>query len=78
MEAWTKAYEADKVSIFGGIVATNRTVTKEAAELMKPIFLEIIMAPKFDEGALEVLCTKKTCDCLRSIWSRAPSDRSST
>ena len=59
VEAWTKAYEADKVSIFGGIVATNRTVTKEAAELMKPIFLEIIMAPKFDEGALEVLCTKK-------------------
>ena len=62
--AWTKAYEADKVSIFGGIVATNRTVTKEAAELMKPIFLEIIMAPKFDEGALEVLCTKKNLRLL--------------
>ena len=64
VEAWTKAYEADKVSIFGGIVATNRTVTKEAAELMKPIFLEIIMAPKFDEGALEVLCTKKNLRLL--------------
>ncbi len=38
VDAWTKAYEADKVSIFGGIVATNRTVTREAAELMKPIF----------------------------------------
>ncbi|MBQ7297650.1 MAG: bifunctional phosphoribosylaminoimidazolecarboxamide formyltransferase/IMP cyclohydrolase, partial [Alistipes sp.] len=59
VEAWTKAYEADKVSIFGGIVAVNRPLTKEAAELMKPIFLEIIMAPKFEEGALEVLTTKK-------------------
>ena len=59
VDAWTKAYEADKVSIFGGIVATNRTVTREAAELMKPIFLEIIMAPKFDEGALEVLWRRK-------------------
>ena len=44
VDAWTKTYEADKVSIFGGIVATNQEVTKEAAELMKPIFLEIISA----------------------------------
>lgn len=64
VDAWTKAYEADKVSIFGGIVATNREVTREAAELMKPIFLEIIMAPKFSEGALEVLCTKKNLRLL--------------
>ena len=64
VEAWTKAYEADTVSIFGGIVATNCTVTREAAELMKPIFLEIILAPKFDEGALEVLCTKKNLRLL--------------
>ena len=64
VEAWTKAYEADTVSIFGGIVATNCTVTREAAELMKPIFLEIIIAPKFDEGALEVLCTKKNLRLL--------------
>lgn len=59
VEAWTKAYEADKVSIFGGIVATNCVVTKEMAELMKPIFLEIIMAPQFTQEALEVLTTKK-------------------
>lgn len=64
VDAWTRAYEADKVSIFGGIVATNCTVTREAAELMKPIFLEIIMAPKFDEGALEVLRTKKNLRLL--------------
>lgn len=64
VEAWTKAYEADKVSIFGGIVATNCELTREAAELMKPIFLEIIMAPKFSKGALEVLCTKKNLRLL--------------
>ena len=59
VEAWKKAYEADTVSIFGGIVATNCVVTKEMAELMKPIFLEIIMAPQFTQEALEVLMTKK-------------------
>lgn len=64
VKAWTKAYEADKVSIFGGIVATNCELTREAAELMKPVFLEIIMAPKFSEGALEVLCTKKNLRLL--------------
>ena len=69
VDAWTKAYEADKVSIFGGIVATNCEVTREAAELMKPIFLEIIMAPKFSEGALEVLCTKKNLRLLEVAMS---------
>ncbi len=71
VDAWRKAYEADKVSIFGGIVATNRTVTREVAELMKPVFLEIIMAPKFDEGALEVLGTKKNLRLLEVDMSRA-------
>lgn len=59
LEAWTKAYEADKVSIFGGIVATNCVVDKEMAEQMKPIFLEIIMAPSFTQEALEILTVKK-------------------
>lgn len=65
VDAWTKAYEADKVSIFGGIVAVNREITREAAELMKPIFLEIIMAPSFSPEALEVLCTKKNLRLLQ-------------
>ena len=64
MDAWTKAYEADKVSIFGGIVAVNREITREVAEAMKPIFLEIIMAPSFSDEALEVLCTKKNLRLL--------------
>lgn len=70
VEAWKKAYEADTVSIFGGIVATNCEVTREMAELMKPIFLEIIMAPKFTDEALEVLCTKKNLRLLEVKMER--------
>ena len=70
VDAWTKAYEADKVSIFGGIVAVNREVNREAAELMKPIFLEIIMAPSFSDEALEVLSTKKNLRLLQVDMSK--------
>ncbi len=59
VDAWKKTYEADKVSIFGGIVATNCEVNLEVAELMKPVFLELIMAPSFTAEALECLQTKK-------------------
>jgi len=73
VEAWTKAYNADKVSIFGGIVATNCVVTKEMAELMHPIFLEIIMAPQFTKEALEVLETKKNLRLLEvNMTSESP------
>ena len=58
-EAWQAAYEADKVSIYGGIVAVNRTLTAEVARGMKPIFLEIVIAPSFEKEALEILSTKK-------------------
>lgn len=71
VEAWQKAYEADKVSIFGGIVAFNREVNRDVAELMKPIFLEIIMAPSFSDEALEVLCTKKNLRLLKVDMSKS-------
>ncbi len=64
-EAWQKAFEADKVSIFGGIVAVNREIGKDAALLMKPVFLEIIMAPSFTDEALEILCAKKNLRLLK-------------
>jgi phosphoribosylaminoimidazolecarboxamide formyltransferase/IMP cyclohydrolase len=63
-EAWQHAYEADKVSIYGGIVAMNRPLTAEVAALMKPIFLEIVMAPAFEPEALEVLASKKNLRLL--------------
>ena len=65
LEAWTKAYEADKVSIYGGIVAFNREVTKEVVELLKPIFLEIIIAPSFSPEAREVLEKKKNLRLIK-------------
>ncbi len=58
-EAWQAAYEADKVSIYGGIVGVNRELTAEVARGMKPIFLEIVIAPSFTPEALEILSTKK-------------------
>ena len=64
-EAWTKAYEGDKTSIFGGIVAFNREVDLKTAEMLKPIFLEIVMAPSFAPDALELLCTKKNLRILK-------------
>lgn len=64
-EAWKKAFEADKVSIFGGIVATNREIDLATAQLMKPVFLEIIMAPSFSDEALELLRTKKNLRLLK-------------
>ena len=64
-EAWNAAYEADKVSIYGGIVAVNRPLTAEVALGMKPIFLEIVMAPEFTTEALEILSTKKNLRLLK-------------
>lgn len=64
MKAWTKAYTADKTSIFGGIVVINREVTKELAEEMKQIFLEVIVAPSYEKEALEILQTKKNVRVL--------------
>ena len=58
-EAWDKAYEADPVSIFGGIVAFNEPVNKAVAEKLANIFLEIIIAPSFDADAFDILSKKK-------------------
>ncbi|MBU5487421.1 bifunctional phosphoribosylaminoimidazolecarboxamide formyltransferase/IMP cyclohydrolase [Clostridium sp. MSJ-8] len=64
-EAYTKAYEVDPTSIFGGIVAFNRKVDKKTAEEMVKIFLEVIAAPDYDDDAIEVLKTKKNLRVLK-------------
>lgn len=63
-EAYVKAYEADPVSIFGGIVALNRTVDERTAKKLVEIFLEIVIAPGYDPNALEILKTKKNLRIL--------------
>jgi len=63
-DAYMKAYEADPVSIFGGIVVANRKIDKKIAQEMNKIFLEIIIAPEYDADALEVLKQKKNLRIL--------------
>lgn len=64
-EAYTKAYECDPVSIFGGIVALNKEVDADTAREMVKIFLEIVIAPSFTDEALEVLKTKKNLRVIK-------------
>ena len=70
-EAWQAAYEADKVSIYGGIVGVNRTLTAEVAAGMKPIFLEIVIAPDYTPEALEILSTKKNLRVMKVDMTRS-------
>lgn len=63
-EAWKKAFEADKTSIFGGIVVANREITKQVAEEMSKIFLEVIVAPSYEKEALEILKSKQNLRVL--------------
>ncbi|MCC5890771.1 MAG: bifunctional phosphoribosylaminoimidazolecarboxamide formyltransferase/IMP cyclohydrolase, partial [Alkalibacterium sp.] len=70
-EAFDRAYEADSVSIFGGIVVVNETVSLELAEKLNKIFLEIVIAPGFSEEALAVLTKKKNIRLLQLDFSEA-------
>jgi phosphoribosylaminoimidazolecarboxamide formyltransferase/IMP cyclohydrolase len=58
-EAYLKAFEADPVSAFGGVLATNKVVDAPAAEELHKLFFEILSAPDFTEEALEILEKKK-------------------
>lgn len=73
-EAYMKAYNADSTSIFGGIVAVNREIDDKTAEEMSKIFLEIIIAPSYTNGALETLSQKKNLRVLElaSISKKRP------
>lgn len=64
-EAYRKAYEADPVSIYGGIIAANRTIDGATAGEISRIFAEIIIAPDFTGDALEVLRKKKNLRILK-------------
>ncbi|KNX37874.1 bifunctional phosphoribosylaminoimidazolecarboxamide formyltransferase/IMP cyclohydrolase [Luteipulveratus halotolerans] len=64
-EAHRKAHECDPLSAYGGIIATNRPVTKAMAETVKDIFTEVVAAPDFEPEALELLKTKKNLRLLK-------------
>ncbi len=73
-EAYIKAYEADPVSIFGGIIAANREIDARTAEEINKIFVEIVIAPSYTKEALEILCSKKNIRILQleNISSKIP------
>lgn len=64
-EAYRKALATDPVSAFGGVVAVNRVVSAELASAMGDVFTEVIIAPGFDEEALELLQAKKNLRILK-------------
>lgn len=59
VDAWKDALAGDPVSAFGGILITNTTINKEAAEEINKIFFEVIIAPAYDADALAILEQKK-------------------
>ncbi|MCL7460089.1 bifunctional phosphoribosylaminoimidazolecarboxamide formyltransferase/IMP cyclohydrolase [Micromonospora echinofusca] len=65
-EAHRKAHACDPVSAYGGVIAVNRPVSVELARQVSEIFTEVLVAPGFDEGAVEVLQAKKNIRLLRA------------
>ncbi|QHC30995.1 bifunctional phosphoribosylaminoimidazolecarboxamide formyltransferase/IMP cyclohydrolase [Streptomyces sp. HF10] len=65
-EAHRKAHACDPLSAFGGVIAVNRPVSKEMAEQVAEIFTEVIVAPDYEEGALEALTKKKNIRVLKA------------
>ncbi|MFF2043269.1 bifunctional phosphoribosylaminoimidazolecarboxamide formyltransferase/IMP cyclohydrolase [Kitasatospora sp. NPDC058170] len=72
-EAHRKAHECDPVSAYGGVIAVNRPVTVELAEQIAPIFTEVVVAPAYEDGAVEVLARKKNLRVL--LAPEAPANR---
>jgi phosphoribosylaminoimidazolecarboxamide formyltransferase/IMP cyclohydrolase len=70
-DAYVKANACDPVSAFGGIVAVNRRVTRATAEPLSDVFTEVVVAPGFDDDALDVLLAKKN---MRVISATAPAE----
>ena len=63
--AHLRAHGTDPLSAYGGVIATNRPVTLAMAQQVKPIFTEVILAPAYEDEALELLRTKKNLRILR-------------
>ncbi len=65
LTAYKKAYAADPVSIFGGIISFNRELTAEVAEEISKIFIEIVIAPSYSDEALQILTQKKNIRLIK-------------
>jgi len=64
-QAWQKAYAADPVSIFGGIIAANREIDIAVAAQIAEIYIEVVIAPSYSDEAIEILMKKKNIRLLQ-------------
>ena len=72
LEAFTKALASDPESAFGSIISFNETLQSEVAEAMSSLFVEVLMAPAFEDGAKEIVMQKKN---RRVLTIKSPNDR---
>ncbi len=77
-KAFLNALECDSVSAFGGIVAFNSNIDRETASHLKDVFLECVVAPSFDEEALEILKVKKNLRILKLSKNQLPKKNQSS
>ncbi|MCL2350218.1 MAG: bifunctional phosphoribosylaminoimidazolecarboxamide formyltransferase/IMP cyclohydrolase [Defluviitaleaceae bacterium] len=79
LEAWEKAYSADPLSIFGGIIAANCEIDADVAKEIDKIFVEIVIAPSFSQEALSILQAKKNIRLMiLDIQAKAAKDKEIT
>ena len=67
MQAWEQAFETDRQAPFGGIIAVNRRMEADLAEIISHIFCEVIIAPDFSDGAIEIFSKKKNLRLM--LWN---------
>ena len=64
LDVYERAFDADSLSAFGGIIAFNRACTKKVASAISKVFVEIVLAPSFEPEALEIFKKKKNLRVL--------------
>ena len=72
LEAYRRAYACDPLSAYGGVIVLNRRVDRETADAIAEQFVEVLFAPGFDDGALEVLAEKPNLRILEDRERRLP------
>jgi phosphoribosylaminoimidazolecarboxamide formyltransferase/IMP cyclohydrolase len=66
LEAYQRAFECDPLSAFGGVIAINRPIDRQLAEALSKQFIEVLVAPGYDDAALEVLTVKRNVRLLEN------------
>ncbi|MCL1973434.1 MAG: bifunctional phosphoribosylaminoimidazolecarboxamide formyltransferase/IMP cyclohydrolase PurH, partial [Bacteroidetes bacterium] len=75
LQAWNKAYSADPLSAFGGVIVVNRPIDIHTAEAMNTLFFEVLIAPSFSQESLDILCVKKNRILLEHSKAELPKEK---